>query len=81
MSHDPTKKTDEQEPKGRGQDKPGHGRPSQGHSGEAADTASDRVDDTDLDELNVEDRQDLLIDEAVEETFPASDPISPKHIT
>jgi hypothetical protein len=26
-------------------------------------------------------RQDQLIDEAVEETFPASDPISPKQIT
>ena len=26
-------------------------------------------------------RQDQLVDEAVEETFPASDPISPKHIT
>lgn len=29
----------------------------------------------------VEDRQDALMDEAVEETFPASDPVSPKHIT
>lgn len=28
-----------------------------------------------------EHRQEALIDEAVEETFPASDPISPKHIT
>lgn len=26
-------------------------------------------------------RQDELLDEAVEETFPASDPISPKHVT
>jgi len=26
-------------------------------------------------------RQDELLDEAVEETFPASDPISPKKIT
>lgn len=26
-------------------------------------------------------RQDALLDEAVEETFPASDPIAPKHIT
>jgi hypothetical protein len=25
-------------------------------------------------------RQEQLIDEALEETFPASDPISPKHI-
>jgi hypothetical protein len=28
-----------------------------------------------------EDRQEALIDEAVEETFPGSDPISPHHIT
>lgn len=28
-----------------------------------------------------EDRQEALIDEAVEETFPASDPATPKHIT
>lgn len=28
-----------------------------------------------------EDRQEALMDEAVEETFPASDPVSPKHIT
>jgi len=28
-----------------------------------------------------EDRQEALLDEAVEETFPGSDPISPKHIT
>lgn len=28
-----------------------------------------------------ENRQEELIDEAVEETFPASDPPSPKHIT
>jgi hypothetical protein len=27
------------------------------------------------------DRQEALLDEAVEETFPGSDPISPKHIT
>ena len=26
-------------------------------------------------------RQEALIDEAVEETFPASDPPTPKHIT
>ena len=30
---------------------------------------------------DLEARQDQLLDEAVEETFPASDPISPKHIT
>lgn len=28
-----------------------------------------------------EDRQEALLDEALEETFPSSDPISPKHIT
>ncbi len=28
-----------------------------------------------------DDRQDDLLDEALEETFPASDPISPKQIT
>jgi hypothetical protein len=27
------------------------------------------------------DRQEALLDEALEETFPNSDPISPKHIT
>ncbi|WP_336489466.1 hypothetical protein [Methylobacterium nigriterrae] len=30
---------------------------------------------------NLEKRQDQLLDEAVEETFPASDPIAPKRIT
>jgi hypothetical protein len=28
-----------------------------------------------------EDRQEALIDEGVEESFPASDPPSPKHVT
>jgi hypothetical protein len=28
-----------------------------------------------------EDDQEALLDEALEETFPSSDPISPKHIT
>jgi hypothetical protein len=32
-------------------------------------------------EKNSEDRQEALLDEALEETFPGSDPISPKHIT
>jgi len=32
-------------------------------------------------EKNVGDRQEALLDEALEETFPGSDPISPKHIT
>ena len=32
-------------------------------------------------ERRAEDRQEALLDEALEETFPNSDPISPKHIT
>jgi hypothetical protein len=32
-------------------------------------------------EESAEDRQEALLDEAIEETFPSSDPISPKHIT
>lgn len=32
-------------------------------------------------DADLEARQDQLLDEAVEETFPASDPISPKRIT
>ena len=32
-------------------------------------------------EQSSEDRQEALLDEAIEETFPGSDPISPKHIT
>ena len=32
-------------------------------------------------EKQAEDRQEALLDEALEETFPNSDPISPKHIT
>lgn len=30
---------------------------------------------------DLRERQDQLLDEAVEETFPASDPIAPKQIT
>jgi len=32
-------------------------------------------------EAKAEDRQEALLDEALEESFPGSDPISPKHIT
>ena len=32
-------------------------------------------------EEDAENRQEALLDEAIEETFPCSDPISPKHIT
>lgn len=42
----------------------------------AASAPGDRQPGEDLDE-----RQERLVDEAVEETFPASDPISPKRIT
>ena len=31
--------------------------------------------------VQAESRQEALLDEAIEETFPSSDPISPKHIT
>ena len=59
----------------------GRGQPAQGHSGEAADMAAERVHKNDLDELDAEARQDALLDEGVEETFPASDPVSVKRIT
>lgn len=32
-------------------------------------------------EAHTESRQEALLDEAVEETFPGSDPISPKHVS
>jgi hypothetical protein len=41
----------------------------------AEDAPSDRVPGEDLNQ-----RQEKLIDEAVEETYPASDPIAPKRI-
>ncbi|WP_205598238.1 hypothetical protein [Caulobacter sp. 17J65-9] len=44
----------------------------------APDEKPDQLADKDR---SVHDRQDALMDEAVEETFPASDPVSPKHIT
>ncbi len=50
---------------------------NRGDPDRAADAApGPRVPDEDL-----EKRQDQLLDEAVEETFPASDPIAPKRIT
>ena len=42
----------------------------------AARAPGDRTPGEDLGE-----RQERILDEAVEETFPASDPIAPKHIT
>jgi hypothetical protein len=59
----------------------GPGKPAQGHSGEAADMAADRVHKDGAGELTGEERQDNLLDEGVEETFPASDPVSVKRIT
>jgi hypothetical protein len=56
--------------------KPGE---TQGNSGERADKAAERLENEPG--TDKEQHQEDLIDEAVEETFPASDPISPKHIT
>ena len=47
-------------------------------------SAADAAEDAPADRTPGEDlkkRQETLIDEAVEETFPASDPISPKHVS
>lgn len=44
----------------------------------AADEKPDQLADK---EAQSEDRQEALLDEGVEETFPASDPVSAKHIT
>jgi hypothetical protein len=49
-------------------------------------TDSKSTDETKTDQLKphldeAEDRQEALIDEGVEESFPASDPASPKRIT
>ena len=62
------------DPKHRDQD-PGtpHTRP--------ADPVSDKVDQLDQQDRKVEDRQEALVDEGLEETFPASDPVSVKRIT
>jgi len=52
-----------------------HARPAEPlHEGEKHDHMAER-------EASSEDRQEALLDEAIEETFPGSDPISPKHIT
>lgn len=47
-----------------------------GDDDRAADAVSKGSDDTECDP-----HQDELLDEGVEETFPASDPVSVKHIT
>lgn len=45
------------------------------------DRAADAAPGPRLPDEDLEKRQDQLLDEAVEETFPASDPIAPKRIT
>jgi hypothetical protein len=52
------------------------------HSREAEPLAEDEVcDQLAHHEGKAEDRQEALIDESLEESFPASDPPSPKHIS
>ncbi|HEY9218602.1 MAG TPA: hypothetical protein VIO94_11170 [Phenylobacterium sp.] len=46
-----------------------------------ADMAADAAPGEHVEGCDLDERQDKLLDEAVEETFPASDPISPKRIT
>ena len=46
-----------------------------------ADRAAERAPGERQEGEDLDKRQDQLVDEAVEETLPASDPISPKHIT
>lgn len=45
------------------------------------DPARDKADQLDRHEGEAEDRQEALVDEGLEETFPASDPVSVKRIT
>lgn len=78
---DEMKPTDADPPEGSGLVPAGPGKPAAGVSGEAADMAAKRVHEQDLDDFEPEDRQDILLDEGVEETFPASDPVSVKRIT
>ncbi|WP_296169924.1 hypothetical protein [uncultured Brevundimonas sp.] len=40
-----------------------------------------KPDQLNLDDRKAEDRQQALVDEGIEETFPASDPVSVKRIT
>ena len=46
-----------------------------------ADLAAERAPGDRVPGEDLKDRQEQLLDEAIEETFPASDPISPKRIT
>jgi hypothetical protein len=64
-------------------------RPPAAHDGHAQrisnrgdpDRAADAAPGPRVPDEDIEKRQDQLLDEAVEETFPASDPIAPKRIT
>ena len=52
------------------------------HARRAEPLAEDEIhDQLSYHEEAAEDRQEALVDESVEESFPASDPLSPKHIT
>ena len=54
----------------------------QANTGQAkSDMAAERAPGNRVPGENLKERQEQLLDEAVEETFPASDPISPKRIT
>ena len=57
--------------------------PLRNRSGKDDDHAVDPLTDDDDDEADAEthQRQEDLLDEGIEETFPASDPVSVKHIT
>lgn len=53
---------------------------TQGGEAPDADKAADRLDEEETG-ATPQDREDDLLDEGLEETFPASDPVSAKHIT
>ena len=53
---------------------------TQGGEAPDSDRAADRLDPASGDQKPKE-REDDLLDEGLEETFPASDPVSAKHIT
>ncbi len=55
-------------------------KPTQGHSGEGVNSA-DHVENKKTDASEPKAHQEALLDEGVDETFPASDPVSVKRIT
>lgn len=65
------------DPQGRPRD---HASAERAHARRVAPDPADRKHDH-LDEREAENRQEALIDEALEESFPGSDPIAPKRIT